>query len=561
MLDGARASSGGRATSSRLPSTCLVSPRPRRGIAIVASASQDDGSRSSSVSRRDIMVSTGAVGALYANAARGIVSIDWAEASQGSGLAPDVERRLRDSTVRFTLSNGLTVIVRQRRNAPVFSALTYADVGSFDEENITGVAHMLEHLAFKGSPRQSVDFVKESQILEDMDDIFEELKECRDAGRKKRLGDRLKVLQMDAQDLAQSNAYGSLLQREGAVGLNAATSHDATKYYVSLPATKLELFFALEAERFQAPVFRDFYSERMVVLEERKMRVDSSPMGAFQEKYAAASFGNNYARPVIGYQEDIERLSRRDVKDFFTRYYGPEALTIAIVGDVDASKVRQYAEKYFGGWKKSGNGAMVTVDEPLLAVPKDTTLPGFLSGSSVAGPVLLRSFYRPSFKSMVDSIALDIADECLTGGRNSRLEKALVDSSKALTVSSYSTFPGEKHATQMLFYAVPTAQSDLQELDSIILGELDSMNAKGPTAAELRRFSKGSQAMSLRVLQSNASMASALASYEKLTGSWENMYKELYMIDSMSPTQIADICSKYLIPSSSFAGYVQKGII
>ena len=532
----------------------------RARTSIVASASQDDGSRSSSVSRRNVMVSTGTVGALYASALRSMVSLDWAEAatlSQGSGLASEVERRLRDSTVRFTLSNGLTVIVRQRRNAPVFSALTYADVGSFDEESITGVAHMLEHLAFKGSPRQSVDFVKESQILEEMDDVFEELKECSDPERKKRLSDRLKALQLDAQDLAQSNAYGSLLQREGAVGLNAATSHDATKYYVSLPATKLELFFALEAERFQAPVFRDFYSERMVVLEERKMRVDSSPMGVFQETYAAASFGNNYARPVIGYQEDIERLSRQDVKSFFRRYYGPEALTITIVGDVDPSKVRQYAEKYFGGWKKSGNGARVAVDEP-LAIPKDTSLPGFLSGSSVAGPVLLRSFYRPSLRSMLDSIALDIADECLTGGRNSRLEKALVDSSKALTVSSYSTFPGEKHSTQMLFYAVPTAQSDLQEVDNIILGELDTMNTQGPTGAELGRFSKGSQAVSLRVLQSNASMASALASYEKLTGSWENMYKELYVIEDMLPTQIADICSKYLIPTSSFAGYVEK---
>eukprot|EP00889_Picochlorum_renovo_P006734 jgi/Picre1/33764/NNA_001243.t1 len=131
------------------------------------------------------------VGFLHSQAGRLIVSGDIAEArglldssSDVYRMAQDVEKRLRQSTVKFQLENGLTVLVRQRRNAPVFSALTYADVGAYDEEGILGVAHMLEHLAFKGSPRQSVNFEKESALLEHMDDVFEEARCVQIRGRK-----------------------------------------------------------------------------------------------------------------------------------------------------------------------------------------------------------------------------------------------------------------------------------------------------------------------------------------------------------------------------------------
>lgn len=528
-------------------------------------AADDAGVSRRGLLRKGLLGTT--VGFLHSQAGRLIVSGDIAEArglldssSDVYRMAQDVEKRLRQSTVKFQLENGLTVLVRQRRNAPVFSALTYADVGAYDEEGILGVAHMLEHLAFKGSPRQSVNFEKESALLEHMDDVFEEARVCTDPRKKGMLLDRLDTMQREASSLAESNAYGSFLARQGAVGLNAETSHDATKYYVSLPNNKLELFFALEAERFQAPVFRDVYSEKKVVLEERKMRVEGSPMGTYQEEYAKVSFGNNYSRPVIGTEEDIENIGRKDVEKFFREKYGPDALTITIVGSVDPEAVRLYAEKYFGNWVSSVGHTGLCTNEPLAIPSFSSDGDRCLRGSNSAGPILLRSWYRPGVCDTAASIPLDIADECLTGGRHSRLGNALVMTSKALTVSSYGTFPGEKHPCQMLVYAVPTAVSDLQEVDQIILSEIDAFCDAGPTQQELLKFIKGTQSAVFGVLQSNAGMASALASYENLTTSWENIYKEMYTLVDQTPRSVADECSKYLTASNSFAGYVYKSM-
>lgn len=513
--------------------------------------------------RRSILsgaISHAWLGGIYGDALRLITSAERAEAVEledgiGTTMAEDVEKRLKRSTFEFQLQNGLTILVRRRTVSPVFSAVTYADVGSFDENSITGVAHLLEHLAFKGTPRQSYDYKKESKLLALMDTVFLELRNETNAARIKDLEADLDMLQQEASLLAAPNAYGALLKKEGAVGLNAATSHDSTKYYVSLPANKLELFFALEAERFIAPVFRDVYSEKKVVLEERKMRVDASPLGEYQERFAAVSFGNNYSRPVIGSEADISRISRIDIEEFFDAHYRPENLTISIVGDVDPSQVRHYAEKYFGRWNAPSTAKKVWHNSPEhLAVPD--TLPGTLIGNSPAGPLLLRTFYRPSVKDMKASIAFDIADLSLTGRRSSRLEQALVESSLALSVSSHSTFPGEKYPNQMLFYGVPGPSTSLEDLDSLILHEIERFQVTGPTSKELQKFAKDSHINTLRALQSNALMASALASYHNLTGSWENIYQELYMIGEQRSQHVADICSEYLTPSCSYTGFV-----
>jgi len=289
-------------------------------------------------------------------------------------------------------------------------------------------------------------------------------------------------------------------------------------------------------------------------LEERKMRVDASPLGEFQEMFAATAFGNNYSRPVIGTEADISRISRLDVEEFFESYYGPNSLTISIVGDVDPSQVRQYAEKYFGSWKSSSKANHVSTPDEILSIP--AKLPGKITGKSVAGPLLLHSFYRPSIRDIWTSIALEIADSTLTGGRSSRLEKALVKTSKALSVSSYSTFPGEKYPNQMLFYGVPASSGSLDDLDRAILQEIERLLEQGPTSAELEKYTKDAHIDAIRALQSNSSMASALASYQNLTGSWENIYNELYMINNHSRKSVSDISSKYLLPSSSYTGYV-----
>jgi predicted Zn-dependent peptidase len=392
-----------------------------------------------------------------------------------------------------------------------------------------------------------------------MDEVFMESLAAPSKKKANVLKDRLDMMQTEASQLAMSNAFGSLLMREGAVGLNAATSHDSTKYYCSMPSNKIELWFALEAERFQAPVFRDVYSEKKVVLEERRLRVDSSPLGRFQEKFAEESLTNNYRRPVIGYEEDIERIGRRDVASFFKDKYGPESLTVAIVGDVSPSKVRQYAEKYFGGWRREVTRTARCNGyerEPLAAPAEGRSR--VMTASSKAGPLLVRAWYRPCIRNQSASLALDAMDDFLTGSRSSRTYRNLVEKSTALSVSTYATYPGEKHATQMLCYAIPAPGVSFDTLDTSLQREVEYLLEKGPSEEELMQYKKSSSVGILGITQTNSSMASALSVYENLTGSWRNIYRELDEISRLNSYDIRTTASQYLTPSNSFVAYISR---
>ncbi|MEW5315252.1 MAG: hypothetical protein WDW38_006696 [Sanguina aurantia] len=192
---------------------------------------------------------------------------------------------LESRVSEFTLPNGLHFIVLPRHTAPVVAVHTYADVGAFDEvDGQTGLAHLLEHMAFKGTPRIGTkDFSREAPLLDACDEAFYTLQAAKanqdGFAAIARLSESFERVQNTAEELVVPNAFGSMLQRQGAVGLNATTSHDATRYFTSLPVNKLPLWFAMEGERFQAPVFRSLYKEKRVVDEERRLRVDNSPGG------------------------------------------------------------------------------------------------------------------------------------------------------------------------------------------------------------------------------------------------------------------------------------------
>ena len=460
-------------------------------------------------------------------------------------------------------------IVSERRTAPVVSMHTYADVGAFDEiDGQTGLAHLLEHLAFKGTPRiGTTDFKKEAPLLDAIDDVFYSMLETKSGKEIAALQKRLDALQNEAAALSVPNAYGALLSREGAVGLNASTTHDSTKYYCSLPANKLELWFALESERFIAPIFREVYSEKKVVLEERRLRVDNSPLGPFQEEFADRSLSNNYRRPVIGYEKDIQRLGRKEVASFFAQHYGPSSLTVCIVGDVRPETVRTLAEKYFGGWHSNGTpgaacsgpllgegGSILVEDSESLAFPEGSRE---ISVRSRAGPAVLRAYYRPCIRDIDASSAFDVLNDTLTGSRSARMYKKLVLGGAALSISSYSSFPAEKHPSQFVVYGIPAPGRSAEELDGLIQRELEELAEAGPTETELRRYGKAARMGLLEVFQTNSALAGALASYQVLSGDWREIINDLEKVESLNASQIAATARKYLRPDNSFVGYVE----
>ena len=243
--------------------------------------------------------------------------------------APTGLEALQASVVEHRLENGWTFLLVPREGAPVVSFHTYIDVGGiYEDDGAIGMAHMFEHMAFKGSDRiGTTDWAAEQVALDEVEVAYAELSEARAAGDAERIGaatERFVAAQERAASYVASEEFTRILEEAGgATSLNATTSAEETEYMVSLPSNRLELWCWMERERFGRPVMREFYKEREAVKEERRMRVDSSPFGALlEELYHTAFTIHPYRRPVIGYAADLDRFTRTEAEAFYAEHYG-----------------------------------------------------------------------------------------------------------------------------------------------------------------------------------------------------------------------------------------------
>lgn len=528
-----------------------------------ASAVQDASGQSTAarpeLNRREAILHTG--GILAASACQPSCSLATQQQSVSKGseyLSQSLESRVQE----FTLSNGLHFIVLERSIAPIVSCHTYADVGAFDEvDGQTGIAHLLEHMAFKGSPRIGTkDYAKEAPILEALDEVFYCMKEAGASGRvalAQKLNDQMQKLEEQAAAFSIPNEFGATLSQAGAAGLNATTSHDATRYFMAMPANKLELWFALEAERFRAPVFRELYSEKRVVFEERRMRVDDSPMGKFQESFAAQAMTNNYRRPVIGYPADLALLGRREVQSFFNEHYGPERLSIAVVGDVHVDVVQKLAEKYFGGWQSMSSLPQARPPSDTEPLPRPEGGSRHFEQGSKAGPLLMQAYYRPSMTSK-DAVLLDIICDLLSGSRTSRLYTQLVETGQAYHANAVPSYPGEKHPNALVLFGQPSSGVSLQTLDKAFQKETHGLIHNGPSAKEMARIKKATKLTLVDGIRSNTNMASALCSYHVNAGSWKKLLSDLEQVDQLTAADVQAVAAATFQEDNLYTGYMLK---
>src|SRR5271166_4913134 len=232
--------------------------------------------------------------------------------------AQDVASFEKRTTVK-KLDNGLTVVICERPEAPVFSFYTHVDAGSVqDSLGETGLAHMFEHMAFKGTDKiGTTDYAAEKVALEKVEQAYAAY-----------LAERDKPVDRDEQKLKDlEKAWKDAVA-------DANNSDDETNYFYSFPENRLELWAYLESERFLHPVMREFYKERNVVIEERRMRVDSNPIGRLLEQFTTAAFqAHEYHRPTIGWMSDLNSFSATDAKKFFDKYYIPSNMVVTVVGD------------------------------------------------------------------------------------------------------------------------------------------------------------------------------------------------------------------------------------
>ncbi|MEL7492863.1 MAG: pitrilysin family protein [Cyanobacteria bacterium J06554_11] len=461
--------------------------------------------------------------------------------------------RVAEAVTEFTLDNGMKFIVLEQHDAPVASVMLYANVGASNEEDgKTGIAHYLEHLAFKGTTRIGTrDYAAEKPVLDQLDQVFDQMMAANAAGDKAKAAElkaQFDELQAEAASYVEQNKFGQIVEQTGGTGLNATTSADATRYFYSLPSNKVELWFSLESERFLDPVLREFYKEKDVVLEERRTRVDNSPIGQMVERFSEVAFTSHpYRRPVIGYEEDLRNTTRADVQAFFDTYYGPSNLIAAVVGDVDPAQMKELAEVYFGRYESRVEPPELTINEPKQTEPRSFTL------ELPSQPWYLEGYHRPGINDP-DHVVYSMIDSILIGGRTARLYKALVEPQIALDVGSANGFPGDKQSTIMLLYGLTAPGYTVEDLATGFEAELMRLQQEPVDTMTLDRVKTQARAGLLGQLDSNRGMASLLTEYEAKTGDWRNVFKELQAIEAVTAEDVQRVAQVVFQPSNRTVG-------
>ncbi|WP_448574070.1 M16 family metallopeptidase [Trichothermofontia sp.] len=468
-------------------------------------------------------------------------------------IQPYLDRVSRNIT-EFRLDNGLKFIVLENHQAPIISFVTYADVGGVDEpDGQTGVAHFLEHLAFKGTPKIGTwDYAAERPLLDQLDQLFDQIQAAKASGktdRVKSLEQQFQTLKAEAATYVRQNELGQIVEQAGGVGLNAATSMDATRYFYSFPANKLELWMSLESERFLEPVFREFFEEKDVILEERRLRLENDPINRMLEELRAVAFQvHPYRRSLIGYQADIEALTRANVQDFFDAYYVPANLTIAIVGDVNPQTVQRMAQAYFGRYPAAPKPPALTAIEPEQREPRELSL------TMPTQPWYFEAYHAPAIADR-DYVVYELMSDLLSSGRTSRLYRSLVEQQQiALAARGSVGYPANKYPNLMLFYALSAPGQSLDDIAKALHQELDRLKTELVTEAELDRVKTQARASLLRSLDSTMGMASLLVDYEVKTGSWRNLFTEIDRIAAVTPADIQRVARQTFRPENRTVG-------
>jgi predicted Zn-dependent peptidase len=477
-------------------------------------------------------------------------------------VAQDLASFEKRTTVK-TLDNGLTVVICERPEAPVFSFFTHVDAGSVqDPLGQTGLAHMFEHMAFKGTDKiGTTDYPAEKVALEKVEQVYAAYIAERDkpVGRDDQKVKELQKAWMDAvtdaNKYVKPNEFPQIVEMNGGEDLNANTSDDETNYFYSFPENRLELWAYLESERFLHPVMREFYKERNVVIEERRMRVDSNPIGRLLEQFTTAAFqAHEYHRPTIGWISDLNTFSATDAKKFFDKYYIPSNMVVAVVGDVKASDTMPVIEKYFGRIPSRPKPDERTTTEPPQNAERRVIL------QDMSQPLYLEGYHRPDYRSADDAVYDAIAD-LMSNGRTSRLYRALVRDKKiAADSAGFSGLPGNKYPHLFAFYAFPLPGHKPDEMAAAIHVEIEKLKNEDITDEELKMIKTRAKANLIRSLGSNEGLANNLAIYQSRYDDWRELFRSVDRIDKVSKADIRRVATQTFVPTNRTVGIIETRV-
>lgn len=458
------------------------------------------------------------------------------------------------------LPDGLTLIVCERPEAPVFSFYTEVDAGSAnDPGGQSGLAHMFEHMAFKGTTEiGTTDITAEKAALANV----ETAEAAYERERRKTVGRdpaKLASLQQSfqqavatAQKFVIPNQFSEIAEQNGAVGINASTGKDSTQYFWSMPSNRFELWAYLESSRIAHPVLREFYKERDVVLEERRLRTDSAPTGRMIEQFLATAYvAHPYRRPDVGWASEISQVTATEAERFHEIYYTPSNIVVAVVGDLKAATAMPVLERYFGTIPAGPKPEGMTTVEPPQTAERSVTL------REATQPFYIEGYHKPDYRDP-DDAAYDAIADVFSNGRTARLYRSLVrDQHIAADAEGMSDFPGEKYPGLFAVYAVPLPGHTPEEMRSAIHKELDRLKSSDVSDEELQRYKTRAKADLLRGLGDNEGLATQLADYQTRFGDWRELFRQLSKVDAVNKADIRRVANKIFLESNRTSARIE----
>ena len=460
------------------------------------------------------------------------------------------------------LDNGMKLLMVERHESPTVTAGWTAHVGSVNEDvGVTGVAHLFEHMMFKGSRTLGTsDYEKEAEIIENLDQIrlqmdveYAEMREAKRRGevtgsiylpenqteRLAELREEMKALQAQQKEFIVKDEFDQIYTEAGASGMNAGTMQDATLYFITVPANKLEMWFWMESERLLNPVFREFYSERDVVREERRMRVESNPTAKYEEQFDFMFWGSlPYHHPVVGWPSDVESIGRASANEFFATYYAPNNITAALVGDFSSEEALALAKKYFGRIPRGETAPPPVVTEEIEQLAERR-----MTAQADTNPSVQIRWHTVPFAHR-DFFALDVMDSLLND-RTGRLYKSLVESKQLATGEPYSSFNSLKYGGSLEIGAELADGVDHQMVEAALLAEIELLKDEPVPERELQKVKNQSLADSYRRLQSNFFLLLQLLLYD-VWDDWQFLNDSPAKIQAVTAEDVQRVANTYL---------------
>ncbi|HEY7510720.1 MAG TPA: pitrilysin family protein [Vicinamibacteria bacterium] len=468
----------------------------------------------------------------------------------------------------LTLPNGMRWLLFETHESPTIAAGWVAHVGSVNERpGITGLSHFFEHMMFKGTRTIGTkDIAQDLEIIEQQEKLRaqmrDEMEVMRERLRRGEIDDILKPESQTARYRELEKQFEALVQKQreiivkdqldqlytsnGGEGLNAFTNHDMTAYLVRIPANRLELWAWLESDRLANPVFREFYSERDVVHEERRMRTESTPLGKFDEAFEATFWdASPYGWPVVGWASDIPSYTKAQADEYFATYYAPNNLTGVLVGDFRTAEVKPVLERYFGRLRRGK-----TEPPPVVTIePKQLAEKRFHAEAETSPTV--RVWWKGIGFTHKDRGALDLLTDLLSG-RTGRLYKGLVLGRQVANEVTAAIDP-KKYAGIVQMEAVVKDGKDPALVEQALYEEIERLKTEPVPPEELQKIKNQAKANAYRRLSSPLFIMYQLMVYDAL-GDWKYINAYADEVDAVTAADLQRVAKEYLTRENRTVG-------